>query len=148
MLDNIKHKVNMENISRTRKRIRDLQKERFKLELSLLRPLAMAPYSLIKAYWRCGKKTCRCHKGGPLHGPYYYLTQHREGKTSNIYIPKKKLSKISIFAERYKEYETSLTKLRNLNKEILTLLKMIEKKAFVPPSKLKEKINGNRKKEY
>ena len=96
MLDNIKHKVNMENISRTRKRIRDLQKERFKLELSLLRPLAMAPYSLIKAYWRCGKKTCRCHKGGPLHGPYYYLTQHREGKTSNIYIPKKKLSKISI----------------------------------------------------
>ena len=146
MLDNIKHKVNMESISRARKRIRDLQKERFKLELSLLRPLAMAPYSLIEAYWRCGKKTCRCHKGGPLHGPYYYLTQHRDGKTSNIYIPKKKLSKISILAERYKEYETSLTKLRNLNKEILTLLKMIEKKAFVPPSKLKEKINGNRKK--
>ena len=146
MLDNIKHKVNMESISRARKRIRDLQKERFKLDLSLLRPLAMAPYSLIEAYWRCGKKACRCHKGGPLHGPYYYLTQHRDGKTSNIYIPKKKLSKISILAERYKEYESSLTKLRNLNKEILTLLKMIEKKAFVPPSKLKEKINGNRKK--
>ena len=89
----------------------------------------------------------RCHKKGALHGPYYCLTQHRQGKTKNIYIPKEHLEKISPLAERYKTYETSLTRIRNLNQQILGLLKEIEQSAFLPASRLNLKTKRQRKKE-
>jgi len=146
VLSSIKYKVKMKDLSRTRKNIRNLQDERFKVEVELLRPFPMTPYSLVESYLPCGKKGCRCKQGFP-HGPYYCLTQHRKGKTKNIYIPKEHLSKISPLAERYKTYETSLTRIRNLNQQILGLLKEIEQSAFIPPSKLNLKTKRQRKEE-
>jgi len=135
----------MKDLSRTKKTIRNLQKERFKIEMGLFRPFPMSPHSLVEQYLRCGNKECRCHKKGILHGPYYCLTQHREGKTKNIYIPREHLTRISPLAERYKTYETSLTRVRNLNQQILGLLKEIEKSAFVPPSKLNLKTKKSKR---
>lgn len=137
----------MKDLSRTRKDIRNLQDERFKIEVGLLRPFPMVPYSLVEQYLRCGNKGCRCHTKGLLHGPYRCLTQHRNGKTKNIYIPKEHLSKISPLAERYKTYETSLTRIRNLNQQILALLKEVEQSAFVPPSKLNLKTKRRKAEE-
>ena len=136
----------MADLSRIRQEIRELQKGKFRLEVRLFRPLPMVPYSLVVAYLPCGKKGCRCKKGFP-HGPYYYLTQHHQGRTKNIYIPKEALPRISPLAQRYKEYETTLTKIRRLNQQILGLLKEIEKSAFVPPSKLNLKKAGQKGKE-
>jgi hypothetical protein len=144
MCISINNKGKMKNLSRTKKNIRDLQNERFKIEVGLLRPSSMTPYSLVESYLPCGKKGCRCKRGFP-HGPYYCLTQHRKGKTKNIYIPKEHLERISPLAERYKTYETSLTRVRNLNQQILGLLKEIEENAFVPPSKLNLKKKDGRK---
>jgi hypothetical protein len=143
----IKHKVKMKDLSQTRKNIRNLQNERFKNEVGLLRPFPMTPHALVEQYLRCGNKECRCHKKGVLHGPYYCLTQHRKGRTKNIYIPKEHLEKISPLAERYKTYETSLTRIRNLNQQILGLLKEIEESAFLPPSRLNLKTKRQRKEE-
>ncbi|MCM8824462.1 MAG: hypothetical protein NC822_07315 [Candidatus Omnitrophica bacterium] len=127
----------MENLSKLRVEIRSLQKQRFKIELSLLRPLPMVDYSLITAYFPCGKSNCRCKKGKRyFHGPYYYLSQHRFGKTKNIYIKQKDLGRISILAGRYKEYESSLTKIRRINQKILSLLKKIEEGSFVSEDKI------------
>jgi len=126
----------MKDLSWIKKNIRNLQKERFKIEMGLFRPFPMTPHSLVEQYLRCGNNECRCHRKGILHGPYYCLTQHRKGKTKNIYIPKEALFRIRPLAERYKAYETSLTRVRNLNQQILGLLKEIEKSAFRPPSKL------------
>ena len=137
----------MKDLSRTRKNIRNLQNERFKVEAGLLRSFPMVPYALVEQYLRCGNKGCRCHTKGLLHGPYHCLTQHRSGKTKNIYIPKEVLSRISPLAERYKTYETSLTRIRNLNQQILGLLKEIEQSAFIPPSKLNLKTKRQRKEE-
>ncbi len=134
----------MKTISETRKEITNLQKERNRIEIGLLRPLPMVPYALIEHYGECGKKVCRCHHG-QLHGPYWYLSQHWGGKTHNIYVPKEKVAKIGVLADRYKEYEGKLTQLRAIQKEIMELLKQIEKTAFVPPSKMNLKKPQGRK---
>ena len=137
----------MKDLSRTRKSIRNLQDERFKVEVGLLRPSPMTPHSLVEQYLRCGNKGCRCHTKGLAHGPYHCLTQHRNGKTKNIYIPKEALPRISPLAERYKIYETSLTRIRNLNQQILALLKEVEQSAFLPPSKLNLKTERRKEEE-
>ena len=35
---------------------------------------------------RCGRPTCRCHHGGPLHTGQH-LTFKEEGKTRSVYVP-------------------------------------------------------------
>ncbi|MBN1445546.1 MAG: hypothetical protein JW957_05520 [Candidatus Omnitrophica bacterium] len=144
MIDNIEQAEKMRILSEARKRIVDLQKEKSRIEQNLLRPPPMVPYALIEHYGECGKKVCRCHHG-QLHGPYWYLSQHRDGKTRNIYVPKEKVEKIQVLADRYKQYEGKLTQLRAIQKEIMDLLKEIEKSAYVPPSKMNLKRPAERK---
>jgi hypothetical protein len=144
MMNNIEHAEKMKTISWLRKKMVDLQKEKYRIEKGLLRPLPMVPYALIEHYGECGKKVCRCHSG-QLHGPYWYLSQHREGKTRNIYVPKEKVERIKVLADRYKQYEGKLTQLRAIQKEIMELLKEIEKSAFVPPSQMNLKRPAERK---
>ncbi len=31
--------------------------------------------SLVERFSRCGKANCHCHRDGPKHGPFYFLTQ-------------------------------------------------------------------------
>jgi hypothetical protein len=31
--------------------------------------------SLVERFSRCGKTNCHCHRDGPKHGPFYFLTQ-------------------------------------------------------------------------
>ena len=33
---------------------------------------------------KCGRKTCACATGGPLHGPYWYSREHAGGKVDYI----------------------------------------------------------------
>lgn len=44
--------------------------------------------SYVLQYTKCGKPTCRCAKGGKLHGPYWYLYNKKDGKTTCKYIGK------------------------------------------------------------
>jgi hypothetical protein len=130
-----RHTENMKDPSRIRQEIRKLQKERYRIEMSLFRPYPMVPYALIESWGECGKKGCRCHRG-KLHGPYWYLSQHWGGKTRNLYVPREKVERIKVLADRYKAYEGSLTRIRRLHQAIMGLLKEIERRAFVPPSRL------------
>src|SRR5271166_5295819 len=41
--------------------------------------------SLSETYRRCGSPDCRCHHGGPKHGPHLYISYR--GKTTGSYIP-------------------------------------------------------------
>ncbi len=134
----------MKTLSEARKNVVDLQKEKSRIEKDLLRPLPMVPYALIEHYGECGKKVCHCHQG-QLHGPYWYLSQHRDGKTRNIYVPKDKVARIKELADRYKKYESKLTQLRAIQMEIMELLKQIEKSAYVPPSKMNLKKPAEKK---
>lgn len=45
----------------------------------LLRAFQLSPAllhaSLAERFLKCGKANCRCHAGGPKHGPFFYLTR-------------------------------------------------------------------------
>jgi hypothetical protein len=42
---------------------------------------------------RCGRKTCACHHGGPLHTAWH-LTYKVEGKTRTVYVPQDLLDEV------------------------------------------------------
>ena len=127
--------------SRIRQQLGYLKKERNYLEYKLGRPYQMVPYSLVSLANICGKPNCRCKKGKP-HGPYWYLSTKEKGKTRMIYLPKKEVAFFIPLVERYKEYQSSLTKLRRLNQEIIQSLTQIEKASFTKPE---QKIRKKRK---
>lgn len=45
----------------------------------LLRSFQLPPHllhaSLVERFLKCGKANCRCHSGGPSHGPFFYLNR-------------------------------------------------------------------------
>src|SRR5262250_398858 len=44
--------------------------------------------SLSETYRRCGNPNCRCHHGGPKHGPHLYVSYRGpQGKTTGYYVP-------------------------------------------------------------
>ena len=65
--------------------------------LSQIRQLAQkAIYgSLSETYRRCGNPECRCHHGGPKHGPHFYISYRgKTGKTTGYYVPKQAAAQI------------------------------------------------------
>jgi hypothetical protein len=43
--------------------------------------------SLSETYRRCGNPGCRCHHGGPKHGPHLYISYRgQNGKTYGYYV--------------------------------------------------------------
>ena len=58
--------------------------------LSQIKQLAQAAIygSLSETYRRCGNPNCRCHHGGPKHGPHLYISYRgKTGKTTGYYVP-------------------------------------------------------------
>jgi hypothetical protein len=53
-----------------------------------VRPAKGRGGSYVLQYIKCGKPTCRCAKGGKLHGPYWYFYTKKGGKTTCKYIGK------------------------------------------------------------
>lgn len=53
-----------------------------------VRPSKSGGGSYVHQYTKCGKPTCRCAKGGKLHGPYWYFYWKEGGKTKCKYIGK------------------------------------------------------------
>jgi len=58
--------------------------------LKQIKQLAQAAIygSLSETYRRCGNPDCRCHHGGPKHGPHLYISYRgKTGKTTGYYVP-------------------------------------------------------------
>jgi formylmethanofuran dehydrogenase subunit E len=126
------------DVSKVRKKIRDLGLERFKAEMEMLRDLSrkkMLYGSVIKKYKACGKGGCKCTRGA-LHGPFYYLTYKEEGKTKMIFV-KKNLWEVAIkLNNNYRKWRKLRADISKIGKEILTLLDEIEKEGTVKLSQI------------
>ena len=101
-------------------------RQRYRLEKENLRMRRMIKGSLIEHYKKCGSKTCICREG-KLHGPYWYLSYKEEGKAVLKYIDEKDLPKIGPLAGNYKRFQSNLTKINRMNKEIGSLMGEIRK---------------------
>ena len=133
------------DISKVRKKIRDLSLDRFKIEMNMLRVLSrkkMLYGSVVKKYKACGKAGCKCTRG-ELHGPFYYLSFKKDKKTKMIFIRRYLWDKAIKLNNNYKQWRKSRADISKINKKILALFDVLEKNNIV---KL-DTINGNNRKQ-
>ena len=71
--------------------------------------------SLIEYRTTCTRSPgCRCHRGFK-HGPYWYLSIHRRGKTRKVLIPKAKLPLVRRYLRNWKRFSKVLHAIMDTN---------------------------------
>jgi hypothetical protein len=88
--------------------------------LSQIRQLAQTAIygSLSETYRRCGYPDCRCHHGGPKHGPHLYISYRGTNrKTTGYYVPHHAEAQIRQGVEAWSQLQDRLRELAALNKE-------------------------------
>jgi hypothetical protein len=65
--------------------------------------------SLAAYTHRCGRPSCRCHHGGPLHTGQH-LTFKENGKTRSVYVPKGLLPEVRAWIAQHKRLKQLLLK--------------------------------------
>ena len=62
---------------------------------------------------RCGRPTCRCRHGGPLHTGQH-VTCHEQGKTRSVYVPKDLLPEVRAWIAEHKRLKATLDEIHQL----------------------------------
>ncbi len=65
----------------------------------------------------CGNAGCRCHHGGPKHGPHLYISFRGDGQTRNTYVPKAAQPAVLEGLKAWKQMQACLRELADMNKE-------------------------------
>jgi hypothetical protein len=76
-------------------------------KLDATKPVLAA--SLCAYAYRCGKPSCRCQRGGPLHQGQH-LTCKRDGKTRSVYVPKDLLPQVRSWIAEHKRIKQLLNR--------------------------------------
>jgi hypothetical protein len=63
--------------------------------------------SLCSYPHRCGRPSCRCHHGGPLHSGQH-LTFPERGKTRSVYVPQDLLAEVRLWIARHRHLKEIL----------------------------------------
>jgi hypothetical protein len=91
--------------------IRRLLHSRLK-QLASSGPIVAA--SLCEYTHRCGRSTCRCHHGGPLHTGQHLTFQER-GKTRTVYVPKDLIPEVRTWIARHRRLKEVLKEIHQLS---------------------------------
>ena len=67
---------------------------------------------------RCGRPSCRCHHGGPLHTGQH-LTFKEHGKTRSVYVPKDLLPEVRTWLAEHKRIKALLHEIHLLTVALL-----------------------------
>jgi hypothetical protein len=67
---------------------------------------------------RCGRPSCRCHHGGPLHTGQH-LTFKEHGKTRSVYVPKVLLPEVRTWLAEHKRLKQLLLEIHQLTVALL-----------------------------
>src|SRR5262245_53433613 len=67
---------------------------------------------------RCGRPSCRCHHGGPLHTGQH-LTFKEHGKTRSVYVPKELLPEVRTWLAEHKRLKALLKEIHQLTVALL-----------------------------
>jgi hypothetical protein len=67
---------------------------------------------------RCGRPSCRCHHGGPLHTGQH-LTFKEQGKTRSVYIPKQRLPEARTGLAEHQRLKKLLHEIHHLSVALL-----------------------------
>jgi len=95
------------------------ERKRLIREIEKLAPEALLG-SLSETYRRCGNPKCRCHLGGPKHGPHLYVSYRGpKGKTTGYYVPESAHASVRKGVEAWSRIQACLRELGIANKEHL-----------------------------
>ncbi|HWI58630.1 MAG TPA: ISNCY family transposase [Bacillota bacterium] len=95
------------------------QRKRLLEEVAELAPQVLLG-SLSRTYRRCGNRKCRCHFGGPKHGPHLYVSYRGPtGKTTGYYVPEVAHAAVASGVEAWHRLQACLRQLSLANKERL-----------------------------
>jgi hypothetical protein len=75
-------------------------------------PLLAASLAHIRK--RCGRKSCRCHSHGELHGAWH-LTYKVQGKTRTVYVPFDLLDTVRSWIDNHKRHKALLAEIHLLS---------------------------------
>jgi hypothetical protein len=67
---------------------------------------------------RCGRPSCRCHHGGPLHRGQH-LTFKESGKTRSVYVPTALLPEVRAWLAEHKRLKALLHEIHQLSVALL-----------------------------
>jgi len=70
--------------------------------------------SLVAYRHRCGRSSCRCHHGGPLHSGQH-LTFKEAGKTRSVYVPKELLPEVRTWLAEHQRLKQLLKEIHLLS---------------------------------
>jgi hypothetical protein len=85
-------------------------------KLATSTPILAASFS--RYTHRCGRPSCRCHHGGPLHAAQH-LTFKERGKTRSVYVPKDLLPEVRSWLAEHKRLKTLLQEIHQLSVALL-----------------------------
>jgi len=109
---------NQERIEKEKLRSLEQQYESGKKEIQNLGYIVSG--TITKRQYRCGKKTCRCHRDPTkLHGPYYHWTRKTKGKTVSINLDKRTAESLSEYTQNNRKIRELIDKLRSISMEIV-----------------------------
>ena len=113
------------DISKIKKKIRFLERQRQKKLTYLLNPKDMIAGSMYGTYKKCGNRKCRCAKGD-LHGPFFYLSRKEDGATKLTFVRRADEDIIEEKAKNYRKYTKAVADLGKLNLKIYDNIKKIK----------------------
>lgn len=73
--------------------------------------------NVTETFRTCGNPGCRCHHGGPKHGPHMYVSFHSERGTRNTYVPKAAQDAVRDGIQAWKQMQACLRELADMNKK-------------------------------
>ena len=95
------------------------QRQQLLLEVQPLAERALFG-ALSETYRTCGTPSCRCHHGGPKHGPHLYVSYRGEkGKTTGYYVPKAIQAEVRAGIAAWAKLQDHLRLIAQLNREHL-----------------------------
>ena len=91
--------------------------------------------TLSETYRTCGTPGCRCHHGGPKHGPHLYVSYSGpSGKTTGYYVPKAFHLQIRKGVQTWGRLQKNLRRLASLNRQ--GILAIRKKRTFATGSSI------------
>jgi uncharacterized protein DUF6788 len=105
--------------NRLKNTMNESQRKRLIQQIQKALPQALLG-SLSETYRKCGNANCRCHHGGPKHGPHLYVSYRgATGKTTGYYVPAAAHASVRTGVEAWSQIQQCLRQLSFANKELL-----------------------------
>lgn len=116
----------MEDLSKLMQEIYQLNKKRWALLQSLMKPGELLTASFYERFTKCGSPTCKC-ASGELHGPFPWIYQNRKGgKLISTSCVAEKVEDARIFSENYKLFKENWVQVKAIDEEIQRLIGQIQ----------------------